>query len=184
MLHRRPACPIKEVAAMRILSPLALVVLLSLSSSSGHAEAIVCSEPPSGKAGVYTCPNFSIWLPADWGKVKTDEARLMAESEDLSVLVGWLDDTDLVDKDVKEFVDDEISDVKVTSDQKGKSNDITVRMMEGTGRDEEDDEDVTFKALALGTDGGVIEAVIYGDPDAMKKNEAVIDRILTSVNKP
>jgi hypothetical protein len=184
MLDRHPACPIKEVAAVRIiLSTLALVVLLSLSPSSGHAEAIVCNEPPSGKAGVYTCPNFSIWLPAGW-KVKTDEDGLMAESEDLSVLVGWLDDTDLNDKDVKDFIDDEISDVKLTSDQKSKRDDMTVRTMEGTGRDEEEDEDVTFRALALGTEDGVIEAVIYGDPDAMKRDEAVIDRILPSLNKP
>jgi hypothetical protein len=26
--------------------------------------------------------------------------------------------------------------------------------------------------------------VVYGEPDAMKENEAVIDRILTSLNKP
>jgi hypothetical protein len=56
--------------------------------------------------------------------------------------------------------------------------------MEGTGRDEEEDGDVTFRALALGTEDGVIEAVIYGDADAMKRNEAVIDRILPSLNKP
>jgi hypothetical protein len=152
-------------------------------TSSQDAKAIECSGPPSGKAGVHRCPNFSVWLPADW-KVKTDEDGLTAESEDLSVLAGWLDDTELKDKDVTEFIEDEIDEAKVTSDQKDKRDDMEVRLMEGTGRDTDEDEDLTFRALALGTDDGVIEAVVYGDPDAMKQNESVIDRILTSLNKP
>jgi hypothetical protein len=150
---------------------------------SRTSDAAQCSGPASGKAGVHTCEKFAIWLPADW-KVKSEEDGLSAEGEDLTAVVGWLEDTELKDKEVTQFIREEMADVRMNSDQNDKRDDLDVRLMEGTGKDTEEDDKLTFRALALGTGNGVIEVVVYGEPDAMKENEAAIDRILTSLSKP
>jgi hypothetical protein len=129
-------------------------------------------------------------VPDDW-KVSKDSGggteRSTYESPDgnLYVLVSPLADrnADLMDEDVTDFVDEELDDMKVTSDKREKLEKYDVRLLEGTGADEGDA--VIYKALALDPGGaeGVIIAVVYGERSQMRKteNEVVIDRILRSL---
>lgn len=145
---------------------------------------LVPATPALADTQVNAPGKYSIWVPDNW-KVTFNNERLDAESRDteITLVVSSLKDkdADLLDEDVTDFVDDEIDDMKVTSDRRDKLGAFDVRIVEGTGTD---DGNIIFKAVALdpGTNAALIEMLIYGDPAEMKKpaNRTAIDRILRS----
>ena|ERR1700722_5178410 len=142
------------------------------------------AAPAFASTQVNACGRYSIWVPDNW-KITFNNERMTAESRDneITLVVAPLKDkeADLLDDDVTDFVDDEIDDMKVTSDRRDKVGGFQVRIFEGTGTD---DGNITFKALAIdpSENEAVIEMLIYGDPGEMKRpaNKANIDRILRS----
>ena len=133
---------------------------------------------------------FSFWVPNDWKMRKdlgggTERSTYESPDGNVSVLISPLADrsADLEDEDLMEFIDEEIDGMKLTSDKRDKLEKYEIRLLEGTGFDEGDA--VIFKAIALdpGTSNGVIEALVYGDPDEMRKAEiaAIVERILLSL---
>jgi|SRR5271157_5377631 len=150
------------------------------------ALLLISTAPAVAATQVNGSGKFAVWVPDNW-KFAMKGERLTAENDDLSVLVGPIadKDADLIDNEVTDFVDEELDNMKVTSDRREKMESFDVRLMDGTARDDEEEEDVTFRALALSpnTNGSVIEVLIYGTPDAMKKPEiqALADRILRSL---
>jgi hypothetical protein len=139
---------------------------------------------------VNVCGKFSFWVPDDWKAAKESKAsaeRSTYQNADgtLYVLVGPVADrdADLVDEDVKDFIEEEIDDVKFEADTREKVENFNVRLLSGTGQDESDP--VGFKALALdpGVTTGLLQVLVYGAPSDMSKteNEAVIERILRSL---
>jgi hypothetical protein len=139
---------------------------------------------------INVCGKFSFWVPDDWKETKDagNAERTSFESPDdgsLFVLVGPLmdKDADLIDEDVVDFVDDELDDMKVTSDKRDVLEKFKVRLVEGTGTDEGDP--VAFKLLALDPDSDipVLAILVYGDARAMNRpaSQAVIERILHSL---
>jgi hypothetical protein len=145
--------------------------------------------PAVADAQVNACGKYALWLPDRW-KVTIKNERLNALSRDnkLHLVVAPLEDktAELLDDDVGDFIDDELDDMKITSDRREKSAGIEARVMEGTGTNEDDDNesDVSFRAVALqpGEKSGVIEILIFGAPGEMKRpeNRAIVDRIMHS----
>jgi hypothetical protein len=150
------------------------------------ALLFMAPAPAIAATQINGCGKFEVWVPDNW-KVAVDGERLTGESDDLSVLVGPLadKDADLIDEEVTDFIDEELENMKVTSDRREKLESFDVRLFEGTGRDDEEEEDVVFRALALSpnTDNPVIEVLVYGAPELMSKpeNQAVTERILRSL---
>jgi len=148
-------------------------------------------KPPAAAADaqVNACGKYAVWLPDRW-KVTIKNERLTALSRDnkLHLVVAPLEDktAELLDDDVGDFIDDELDDMKITADRREKLSGVEARVMEGTGTNEDDDNeaDVSFRAVALqpGEKTGVIEILIYGAPGEMKRPEAraVVDRIMRS----
>jgi hypothetical protein len=144
-------------------------------------------KPPPAVADalVNACGSYSLWLPDRW-KFTIEDDRLTAESRDnkLYLVVAPIEDksANLLDDDVADFIDDELEDMKITSDRLDRLGGIEARIMEGTGTD---DGDVSFRAIALkpSEDAGVIELLIYGAPGEMKRlaNRAIVDRIIRSL---
>jgi plasmid maintenance system killer protein len=144
-------------------------------------------KPPPAVADalVNACGKYSIWLPDRW-KITIKNERVTAQSRDnkLYLVVAPIEDksASLLDDDVADFIDDELEDMKITSDGREKLGGIEARVMEGTGTD---DGDMSFRAVALkpSENAGVIEVLIYGSPGEMKlaANRAVVDRILRSL---
>ncbi len=124
---------------------------------------------------------FSIWVPDDW-EVTFNGKRLSAESDEIAVVVGPLADkaAALGDEDVRDFVGDELNNIKVTVDRLDKLEGFDIRVLEGTDEDEN-----AFRSLALLPRAGerVIQVLAYGDPAEMDRPEtrSVIDRILQSL---
>jgi hypothetical protein len=140
-------------------------------------------------AGEYKNPagKFSLWLPDPW-TVKVEGKRIFAQNpkDTIEAVAHPLDDADadLVDEDVVDFIDDELDSMKVEADRAVKHGDLNARRVDGTGKDGPDD--VVFRALAIdpgGTDA-VIEVVVYGDDDAMDKDEVkqMVEHILRSLH--
>jgi DNA-binding ferritin-like protein (Dps family) len=144
-------------------------------------------KPPPAVADalVNACGSYSVWLPDRW-RFTIEDDRLTAGSRDnkLYLVVAPIEDksASLLDDDVADFIDDEIEDMKITSDRLERFGGIEARVMEGVGTD---DGDVSFRAIALkpGEDAGVIEMLIYGAPGEMKRlaNRAIVDRIIRSL---
>jgi hypothetical protein len=124
---------------------------------------------------------FSIWVPDDW-EVTFNGKRLSAESDEISLVVGPLADkaAALADEDVRDFVGDELNNIKVSVDRLEKLEGFDIRVLEGTDEDEN-----AFRSLALLPRAGerIIEALAYGDPAEMDRPEtrSIIDRILRSL---
>ena len=80
------------------------------------------------------------------------------------------------------FVEEEMDNVKVTSDRRDKLRDFQVRILEGTG---DQGDKLSFKALALDPGGNeaVIELLVYADRREMNRlaNKNVINRILPTL---
>jgi hypothetical protein len=155
-------------------------------------DRIVRSFKPTASIAdtqVNACGKYSLWLPDRW-KVTIKNERLTALSRDnkLHLVVAPIEDksAELLDDDVGDFIDDELDDMKITSDRREKSAGIEARVMEGTGTNADDDNesDVSFRAVALqpSEKTGVIEILIYGAPGEMKRpeNRAIVDRIMHS----
>jgi hypothetical protein len=129
---------------------------------------------------------FSVWLPDGWVIVQQG-ARMVGHNpgDTVQVVVGPLRDADadLVDEDVADFVDDEIDGMRVASDTNLQQAGFAARRLAGTGNDEGDD--VVFHAMAIDPGGtaAVIEAVVYGETDAMGRPQlqAAVEQILTSL---
>jgi len=140
--------------------------------------------PPQADKLINGCGRYAIWVPDTW-KVTIKNERLTAESRDndLYMIVAPLEDktADLLDDDVGDFIDAELDNMKITSDQREKLDGLEARIIEGTGTD---DGDMFFRAVALkpDDDGGIIAMLIYGAPGEMKRpaNRAIIDRIVRS----
>jgi hypothetical protein len=142
---------------------------------------------------VNVCGKFSFWVPDDWkiaresreGKVSAERSTYESADATLYVLVGPLTDrdADLVDEDVKDFVEQELDDVKFASDTRDKIDNFNVRLLSGTGQDE--GEPVSFRSLALDPSAttGLLEVIVYGAASDMSKaeNEALVERILRSL---
>jgi hypothetical protein len=130
------------------------------------------------------CGRYSVWVPDNW-KVTFNNERLTAESrdDDITLVVSPLKDkeADLTDEDVTDFIDDEIDDMKVTSDRRDKIAGIEARIVEGTATD---DGNISFKAVALdpSENDAVIELLVYGAPEELNKGnaKAAIDQIVRS----
>ncbi len=146
------------------------------------------AAPALAGTQVNACGRYTVWVPDTW-KVTAKNERLTADSRDdeLHVIVAPIKDklADLIDADVVDFIDDELDDVKITSDRREKSGGIDARVMEGTGMD---DGNILFRAVALdpGENEGLIEVLIYGAPGEMKRpaNKAIVDRIVRSFKPP
>ena len=149
-------------------------------------------KPPPAVADtqVNACGRYSLWLPDRWKTtIKNEKLTALSRDNKLHLVVAPLEDksAELLDSDVGDFIDDELDDMKITSDRREKLAGIEARVMEGTGTNEDDDNesDVSFRAVALQPSGmtGVIEILIYGAPWEMKRpeNRAIIDRILRSL---
>ena len=141
----------------------------------------------SAVAGEQSNPagKFSIWVPDGW-VLKMEGKRLVGHNpaDTVQIVVGPLKDpdADLVDEDVTDFVDDEIDAMKVTSDAPTKQAGRNARAIEGTGED--DDEDVTFRAIAIDPSekDPVIVALVYAEdpPWSRPEFQQTVARILKS----
>jgi hypothetical protein len=149
-------------------------------------STFAATKPSCASTVINVCGKFSFWVPDDWKATKDSDnvARTTFDSADgnLSVIAGPLseEDADLTDDDVLDFADEELDEMKVTSDKPDTYEKFDVRLVEGTGQD--DGDDVVFKMLALDPngDGTVLAVLIYGSEADMKKpsNQAAIDQIL------
>jgi uncharacterized protein YbdZ (MbtH family) len=145
--------------------------------------------PAIAETQVNACGQYSLWLPDTW-KITIKNERMTALSRDnkLHLVVAPIEDesAELLDDDVGDFIDDVLDDMKITSDRREKSGGIEARVMEGTGTnpDDENEDDMFFRALALkpGGKAAVIEMLIYGAPYEMRlpANRATVDQILRS----
>jgi hypothetical protein len=148
------------------------------------ALAQVPTVPAFAASQVNTSGKFTIWVPDDW-QVTVNGKRTTAENDELSLVVGPLIDKTvaLADDDVKDFVGDEINNIKVTADRFHKHEGFEVRVLEGAGDD--DGDPILFRSLALSLQPGgrVIQALVYGDPEEMNRPEAraTVERILLSL---
>jgi hypothetical protein len=137
---------------------------------------LVCTVPFTVWSAEYRneAGRFSIWLPNPWIVTQQGD-RVVAHnpSDTVQVIAGPLKDhdADLTDEDVADFVDDEIDDMRVTADRQMPVGNLATRHLEGTGKDEGDD--VVFRAVAIDPGGSapVIEALVYGDNEAMARDQ-------------
>jgi hypothetical protein len=94
--------------------------------------------PALADTQVNACGRYSIWVPDSW-TLTIKKERMAAESPDngLYLVVAPIGDksADLIDDDVVDFIDDELEDMKITSDRREKLVGIEARVMEGTGAD-------------------------------------------------
>ena len=145
---------------------------------------LVLAAPAFADTQVNACGRYSIWVPDNW-KITIHGERLTAESRDnaITLVVAPLADksADLIDEDVTDFIDEEIDNMKVTSDRRDKLGALQARILEGTGTD---DGNIIFKALALdpSENAAVVEMLIYAEPAEMSRpaNKDTVDRILRS----
>jgi hypothetical protein len=137
---------------------------------------LICLVPFAARSAQYRneAGRFFIWLPDAW--IVTQQGnRLDAHNprDTVQVVVAPLKDrdADLADEDVADFVDDEIDAMRVTADQQMPVGNLPARHLEGTGKDEGDD--VVFRAVAIDPGGAapVIEALVYGDDEAMERDQ-------------
>ena len=164
-----------------------------VTSVAGLALLVFASTLASTKPGcagtlINVCGKFSYWVPDDWRKYATTTSERSAmENPDqtLYVMAGPLSDkdSDLSDEDVQDFADEELDDMKVTSDKRDTLEKFNIRLIEGTGVDEGDA--VVYKLLALdpGSTEGVLAIIVYGSARAMAKpeNQELVERILRSL---
>jgi hypothetical protein len=145
----------------------------------------------SNDAGKYTA-----WVPDGW-KVEVVGARVTVhdKSSGIALIISPLDDRDAepADEDVVDFVDNELDNVKVTSDRRGRQGKLALRMLEGTAHEAQDEDDgkpneyrasnFRLMAIALGEDSDTVVVMAYGEPAALstKANQALIDRVMGSV---
>jgi hypothetical protein len=143
--------------------------------------APIATAPAFAATQVNASGKFSIWVPDDW-EVTFNGKRLSAENDEISVVAGPLADkaATLNDEDVRDFVGDELNNIKVTVDRLDKLEGFDIRVLEGTDEDEN-----AFRSIALLPRAGerVIQVLAYGDPAEMDKPEtrSIIDRILQSL---
>jgi hypothetical protein len=154
------------------------------------ATTLAATKPGCAGTVINVCGKFSFWIPDDWkaasyGEAKAERSTFESPDATLYVLVGPLTDkdADITDEDVTDFADEELDEMKVTSDTRDTLEKFNVRLVEGTGIDEGDP--VIFRMLALdpGTTEGVLAVMVYGDARTMNRaeNRATIERILRSV---
>lgn len=142
------------------------------------------AAPTFADTQVNACGRYSIWVPDAW-KITIENEKLSAESRDgeLYMIAGPIEDkfADLIDGDVTEFIEDELQDMKITSDRRDKLAGLEARILQGTGTDE-GSRVFTAAALDPSENEGLIEVLIHGAPAAMKRpaNKAIVDRILQS----
>jgi hypothetical protein len=133
------------------------------------------SSPSGTSAGaqVVACGKLSVWVPDDW-TVTVSGSGLQAEDGDLTMAAGTF---------TADFITDELDSVKTTTDRREKLDQFDVRVLEGTATEEEEDEDVQFRALALDPGGGdpAIAVLIYGSPQNMSKAQSTVERVLHSL---
>jgi hypothetical protein len=153
--------------------------------------AAVFAMPQVAFAGTVTnaTGKFTFWVPDDWKETKESGGaeRTSFDSADgsLSVLAGPLKDKDveLTDEDVLDFADDELDDMKVTTDKRDTIEKHDVRLVEGTGKDNNDP--IVFKMLALdpGADDQILVVLVYGGSRAMNRapNLQNVERMLRSI---
>jgi uncharacterized iron-regulated membrane protein len=133
---------------------------------------------------VSTGGKFSVWLPDRWvATAKGDRIEAHNPADSVQVVVGRLKDADadLSDEDVADFVDDELDDMAISKDETKNLQGRETRVLEGTGRDEEDP--VNFRAVAFDPGGAVLVALVYGDANVLGREEVsrAVERILRSV---
>jgi hypothetical protein len=162
---------------------------MSRPANKNIIDRILRSLMPTASASADTqvnaCGRYAIWVPSNW-KITIDNERLNAVSRDgqLYLVVAPLsDEARLLDHHeyVTNFIEEEIHNVKFTSDRRDKLGDFQVRILEGTGEGDQ----FFFRALALDPGGNkaLIELLIYADRAEMNRpaNKTVIDQILRSL---
>jgi hypothetical protein len=120
------------------------------------------------------CGKLSVWVPDDW-QATPSGSSLEAESDDLTLAAGPF---------TADFISDQLDSAKTTTDRREKLDRFDVRLLEGTGTEEDDDEeDAQFRALALdpGTGEAAIAVIVYGTAENMTKAQSVVDRVLHSL---
>lgn len=128
---------------------------------------------------------FVVWLPPAWiARDVTKRIAAQNRADSVDALIGPLDpDAELTDEDVVDFVDDEVDDLKVTSDAPATMGGLKARLLAGTGTDEGDA--VVFRALAIdpGGDAPILMALVYGDDDIMAQDQlkAAVEHIFRSL---
>jgi hypothetical protein len=148
----------------------------------------VAPAADAGTGGVHrhAKAGFDVWLPPAWS-VKEAGERFTAQNprDTVEAVVGPLadHDADLTDEDVIDFIDDELDDLKVTSDTPTKLGGVNARLIEGTASDEGDV--VIFRAAAIDASdaSAVLMALVYGDEEPMTQPnvQTAIKRIFSSL---
>jgi hypothetical protein len=81
------------------------------------------AAPALGDTKVNACGRYSIWVPDSW-EITLKSERMTAESRDngLYLVVAPIEDksADVIDDDVVDFIDDELENMKITSDRREK----------------------------------------------------------------
>jgi hypothetical protein len=157
------------------------IVVSALAFAVSLAVAPLAAPPAFAGTQINANGRFSIWVPDDW-EVTFNGKRLSAESEELTLVAQPLTDKTaaLTDDDVKDFVGNELDNIRIAVDRLDKLDGFDIRLLEGF-----DDDDNAFSSLALLPRAGerVIQVLVYGGTAEMGQPEvrSTVDRILRSL---
>lgn len=156
----------------------ALVAAVCLFAISGSAMAGTLTHQGVG---------LSIDIPDDWTtEADGDVLSASPKSEDLALMLWGITDAANLEKALEELgteLDKVIKDSKPTGDpEEGKINGLDAIMMEGTGT--VDGTKIEFGLVLVHNGAGKFLIVIgFGTPDATKKYDEQLGKILQSVKK-
>lgn len=151
--------------------------------------AAMMLAPRIARAGLKQLEDFSISVPSNWA-TQTGENRFEAHSAN-EVIYLRAQVLDLKPKEtlltarLKDVIDDELDDYDITSDTLQTMGPEPVRVVEGRGKDEDDD--VLFRVIAIAgaRPNTVILAMIYAEKGAFLReaNATVISKVLGSLER-
>jgi hypothetical protein len=158
------------------------MTILALSGVQGFAKTL--QFPEKGDA------MFSITIPNDWEPEKDEDNILEATSPDEHVYISvWelkeQEDVKTLGKDIKDLLKDHAKDIKIEGEpQEAHPGGMDGLLFKGSAKDDEDDKDIQFFALLIGSKEKAAVLFIEADAETPKEEAAKLEGILKSITPP